>query len=395
MCIRDRSLRIDVYEVGNGNQLVKGCTDTDPIRAIASTGFDDIYLNCNYSATFFQGSGAIRTGSHSIEVEATETIANGDTIVCADIKDFTANDSITYQGVVFGGVAEDTTYFVKSISTATNSITISETYDSSTGLAGPIKTLTDATGSMIVNIQTGTGTVWTDPIVYHNGSRLILGKTNSVSRTKASNNGITTGTTVGLSIGNKIQFAADMFGSDITPNQVYYIKTIIDNNEFTISETDGGTVVTLTDQAGISSYVSNDYAIGTQPNGIQAKLVLANPTNYVNGTDFRLFKTTKGQYADYSTSKWVRKESALTEEQLSAVDTHGLYNLNDFLPAKPTAEGVQAISEMFAASVDGELYDPAKWGQFYKPYGLDVGGTSTQSTVAPAQTVQALSLIHI
>ena len=55
------------------------------------------------------------------------------------------------------------------------------------------------------------------------------------------------------------------------------------NNEFTISETDGGTVVTLTDQAGISSYVSNDYAIGTQPNGIQAKLVLANPTNYVNG----------------------------------------------------------------------------------------------------------------
>ena len=65
------------------------------------------------------------------------------------------------------------------------------------------------------------------------------------------------------------------------------------------------------------------------------------PTDYVNGTDFRLFKTTKGQYADYSTSKWVRKESALTEEQLSAVDTHGLYNLNDFLPAKPTAEGVQ------------------------------------------------------
>ena len=70
-----QSLRIDVYEVGNGNQLVKGCTDTDPIRPIESTGFDDIYLNCNYSATFFQGSGVIRTGSHSIEVEATETIA--------------------------------------------------------------------------------------------------------------------------------------------------------------------------------------------------------------------------------------------------------------------------------------------------------------------------------
>lgn len=112
------------------------------------------------------------------------------------------------------------------------------------------------------------------------------------------------------------------------------------------------------------------------------------PTDYVNGTDFRLSKTTKGQYADYSTSKWARKESALTEEQLASIDTHGLHNLNDFLPAKPTAEGVQAIAEMFQASVDGELYDPAKWGNFFKPYGLDTG-TKTQATVAPAQTVQA------
>lgn len=104
------------------------------------------------------------------------------------------------------------------------------------------------------------------------------------------------------------------------------------------------------------------------------------PTDYVAGTDFRLSKTTKGQYADYSTSKWARKESSLNEEQLAAIDTHGLHNLNDFLPAKPTAEGVQAIAEMFQASVDGELYDPEKWGNFFKPYGLDTG-TKTQATV--------------
>ena len=113
------------------------------------------------------------------------------------------------------------------------------------------------------------------------------------------------------------------------------------------------------------------------------------PTDYVNGTDFRLTKTTKGQYADYSTSKWARKESALTEEQLAAIDSNGLFNLNDFLPAKPTAEGIQAIAEMFQASVDGELYDPARWGTFYKPYGLDTG-TSTQTTVAQAQPTPAV-----
>ena len=113
------------------------------------------------------------------------------------------------------------------------------------------------------------------------------------------------------------------------------------------------------------------------------------PTDYVNGTDFRLAKTTKGQYADYSTSKWARKETALTEDQLAAIDTHGLFNLGDFLPAQPTAEGVQAISEMFEASVNGDQYDPAKWANFYKPYGLDTG-TQTQSTVAPAQPAPAV-----
>ena len=118
------------------------------------------------------------------------------------------------------------------------------------------------------------------------------------------------------------------------------------------------------------------------------------PTDYTAGTDFRLAKTTKGQYADYSTSKWARKETALSEEQLAAIDTNGLYNLNDFIPAKPTPEGVQAISEMFEASVNGELYDPARWGNFFKPYGLDTG-TSTQSASAPVSTTTTESVAPV
>jgi cell division protein FtsN len=55
------------------------------------------------------------------------------------------------------------------------------------------------------------------------------------------------------------------------------------------------------------------------------------------------------------------------------------------LPARPTEEAYQAISEMFAASVDGELYDPAKWGNFYKPYGVEVPSTAVQATTASAQ----------
>ena len=109
------------------------------------------------------------------------------------------------------------------------------------------------------------------------------------------------------------------------------------------------------------------------------------PTDYVNGTDFRVTKTTKGQYADYSTSKWARKESSLNEDQLSAIDTHGLYDLKDFLPARPTDDHYRAIAEMFEASVDGELYDPERWGNFYKPYGVEVPSTAVQATTASAQ----------
>ena len=111
------------------------------------------------------------------------------------------------------------------------------------------------------------------------------------------------------------------------------------------------------------------------------------PTDYVNGTDFRVMKTTKGQYADYSTSKWARKERALDETELASIDTHGLYTLSDFLPKRPGQDELNAISEMFQASVDGELYDVERWGNFYKPYGVDVPASASAkpTTSAPVQ----------
>jgi hypothetical protein len=96
------------------------------------------------------------------------------------------------------------------------------------------------------------------------------------------------------------------------------------------------------------------------------------PTDYDNGLDFRIAKTTKGQYANYDTSTWSRKESALTEAELAAIETNGLNTLSDWLPKKPNDVELKVIFEMFEASVDGQQYDPEKWGQYYKPYGLEV-----------------------
>lgn len=108
------------------------------------------------------------------------------------------------------------------------------------------------------------------------------------------------------------------------------------------------------------------------------------PTDYDNGVNFQIVKASKGGFNDYSTSKYARRESSLTDEQRQAIETHGLFDLKEWLPEKPDQEAVQVISEMFEASVNGEMYDPAKWGRFYKPYGLDIGSNSASVSVPKA-----------
>ena len=113
------------------------------------------------------------------------------------------------------------------------------------------------------------------------------------------------------------------------------------------------------------------------------------PTDLQRGLDFQIVKTSKGGYADYSTSKWSRKESALTAEESDAIEKHGLFNLSDFLPKKPSEVELKVLKEMFEASVDGQPYDPDRWGAYYKPYGLDVpnakpaAGSDDEDTPAP------------
>ena len=114
------------------------------------------------------------------------------------------------------------------------------------------------------------------------------------------------------------------------------------------------------------------------------------PTDYMRGLDFNIKKTTKGQYADYSTSSWSRKETALTEVEQAAIEANGLFNLADFLPKKPSEAELRVIKEMFEASVDGRPYDADKFGAYYRPYGVKAPeGTSApaaESTPAVATT---------
>jgi len=126
------------------------------------------------------------------------------------------------------------------------------------------------------------------------------------------------------------------------------------------------------------------------------------PTDYTAGLDFRLNKTSKGGYADYSTSNWARRERALSDEEMTAINTHGLYDLSNFLPKKPGEVEVKVMQEMFEASVDGEAYDADRWSQYFRPAGVQArtgdptqaaskGATATsQSAPTPAPAKESL-----
>ena len=115
------------------------------------------------------------------------------------------------------------------------------------------------------------------------------------------------------------------------------------------------------------------------------------PTDLMNGVDFNIKKTSKGGYADYSTSNWARRESPLTEAEQAAIEAHGLFNLADFLPKKPSESELRVIKEMFEASVDGKPYDNDKWGAYYRPYGLEApAGVVAEQPVAAKQVAESV-----
>jgi len=114
------------------------------------------------------------------------------------------------------------------------------------------------------------------------------------------------------------------------------------------------------------------------------------PTDYLKGVDFRITKTSKGGYADYSTSKWSRRERPLDEAERAAIDKFGLHNLSDFRPKEPTDAEVKIIKELFEKSVDGEAYDLEKYGQYFRPAGVSAAtGNVTPVASTPAETASA------
>ena len=398
-------LRIDVYETGNGDQLVKANTETDPIRDNTITGFQEIYVNANYSAGIYQGSGVIRPTTEPQQVTAISTSDITDAITCTSVQDFVLNGSITFSGQVFGNIVEDQVYYVKSISYVSNRITISEVYNVSTGTAGATFSLSSATGNMEVIIQIGTGTVWTPPLVYNNGFKLVLGHTATVTRTKSITNTVTSITTGDLVVDQAIKFSNTIFGG-IVPLQTYYVKTIVDGNEFTISETAGGPTFDLTNATGGAIFVSGDYAIGLADNGISAALILANEYDEsVDYITYTLFGETlpiqygytipETQYfnGNGSTSEFILTNYIGDSNVTSAiVEINGIRQTSSAYTISPTTNSIIFNTPPIADSVVSVTsYNLTDRQYFNTEYGITGSSGSALGTITVSDTVNLIS----
>lgn len=118
------------------------------------------------------------------------------------------------------------------------------------------------------------------------------------------------------------------------------------------------------------------------------------PASYTGGLDFYIKKTKKGQYADYTTSNWARRERDLSPAELEAIDKFGLVDLSKFLGERPTSDQMAMIKQMFQDSLDGLPFDATAFGETFRPYEVRdskfAGGTSDAvATKFAASTTQA------
>jgi hypothetical protein len=305
----NHQLVIDLYEVGNGDQLEKSNSQVVPFIDNIQTGFTEIPLNCNYSASRFNGSGVIRPGSLPLQVLCTETRALDNSILCDSITDFVLNQAITFQGDALGGLQLDTYYYVKTISQATSRITVSAT--TVNDLAGPTFVLVDDIGSMEAIIAAAVDIAWTDPIVLHNGNILKFGHQTIVTQTKSATNSIVCNTTGGFYPGDSVTFSDEiavlpygnfLYATGLTAQYQYTILSIIDDNEFTVNDpVNPGHALALANSTGIATCIVGDYAFAEDTNNITAKLVFANQYNQNDDfVQFTVFGETQPQQYGYS-----------------------------------------------------------------------------------------------
>ena len=150
-------VRIDVYEIGNGEQLVKSNTDNDPIEVNLTTGFDEIALDCNYTNTDYNGGGIVQVDTDGVFYTEPAVFYNGQKLTSGLANYVTATSAInnsittfstvglatdqriTFSETMFGNVTPLTSYYINQVLSPTT-FTIKDQFGNPVVLTGAVGT---------------------------------------------------------------------------------------------------------------------------------------------------------------------------------------------------------------------------------------------------------------
>jgi len=113
------------------------------------------------------------------------------------------------------------------------------------------------------------------------------------------------------------------------------------------------------------------------------------------GTNFVIKKTHSGEWPSYNESDFANSTSPWTDKMLAAIQEHGLWQLEDFLPERPSDEEYEMMAEIVRLSIDGEkMWDP-DWEAHLKPTRLykaasEGGGELSDPETATTKIREAL-----
>ncbi len=157
----------------------------------------------------------------------------------------------------------------------------------------------------------------------------------------------------------------DAGGKDKLASSLYFKKTYILQGFVVSDPMDGAQPVDALRTFQLSPQLIEAFLAGCNSPDMEAP-----PWDTVDGTDFRITKGRKGEFASYTTSAFVRKSRPLSADELAAIE--GAKPLISFRPAKPDEAHQQAMVEILEAASVGAPYDYARWGKFFVPFGLDI-----------------------
>lgn len=253
------SASTNIITVDNTNNLMP----LNPIKFFGTT-FGNIVAGTEYfvnriiSPTTFSVSASII----SVNISATEVTSN--LITTTSTAGFVADNPIIFGGASIGGIVSGTVYYISAVNDAV-SFTISSTP------GGSAVTLTSATGTMTARtpsssftLSNATGTMTGISRFTGSAVNLTTGvgechvRTTGPSITLTSSSGSLTGTSTVIkeiltaATGSmNATYSVPLIGG-ISGNTTYYVKAIVSEltKTFTISETQGGPTVSLTNSTG-------------------------------------------------------------------------------------------------------------------------------------------------